>query len=285
MSLLEQIMDTGYSSETTFGKALISAWRQRVIRALVSPPSRLPWPGHPGKLELDAATNRLNTLHDYLEGVDMILRQRYGVPHLHNVRDPLAELLLIVLSRKTPEDAYLRAFHRLLQSHDSWEDIHHMEEDELQDMVEDGGLASKKVAAIRGMLTTIHDTFGEYSLESLEQMSDQDVLKFLASLDEVGPKSALCVMMYALERPAFPVDAHVGRFLTRLGIFTVLGLDLGALDHKQKQRYLQDLVPPELRYSLHVNALMIGRELCPASSPSCEDCPLSDRCYTGLQRV
>ena len=44
-------------------------------------------------------------------------------------------------------------------------------------------------------------------------------LAFLCTLPEIGPKSAACVMMCSLDRPAFPVDAHVGRVLERLGIF------------------------------------------------------------------
>ena len=53
-----------------------------------------------------------------------------------------------------------------------------------------------------------------------------------------------------------------GRVLSRLGPYRELGLDLDGLDHKQLQAILANLVPPDLRYSLHVNLVCHGREVC-----------------------
>jgi DNA (cytosine-5)-methyltransferase 1 len=53
-------------------------------------------------------------------------------------------------------------------------------------------------------------------------------------------------MMCSLDRPAFPVDAHVGRILERLGTFRTVGIELAGTNHKIKQRLLWDAVPPVL---------------------------------------
>ena len=75
-------------------------------------------------------------------------------------------------------------------------------------------------------------------------------------------------MMCSLDRPAFPVDAHVGRVLERLGALRRVGIELAGRDHKVKQRLLWDAVPPALRYPLHVNLLVHGRSVClPRQTP------------------
>lgn len=285
MSLLDDVRERGYSTEPSFDDAFIGAWKIRLVQLLLTSPNRPAWPNAPHGIDEQEAATRLEVLQSTLGEVDQLLRERYGLSHLYNVKDPMAELLLIMLSRKTPEDAYLRAFERLLDGHDSWEGIHTMSDAKLISMVEDGGLAGKKAVAIKSMLSRVHQLSGDYSLDGLHDKTDREVFDFLTSLKEVGPKSTLCVMMYSLGRAAFPVDAHVGRIMMRLGTFKVVGLKLETLDHKQKQRYLADLVPPHLRYSLHVNALMLGREICPASTPQCNICPLASHCETGQERL
>jgi DNA (cytosine-5)-methyltransferase 1 len=85
-------------------------------------------------------------------------------------------------------------------------------------------------------------------------------------------------MMYSMGRQVFPVDTHVGRVIQRLGIYHELGLDLTGLGHKQLQSRLAELIPPILRYSLHVNLVMHGREVCKAIRPACSRCELRRFC-------
>ena len=40
---------------------------------------------------------------------------------------------------------------------------------------------------------------------------------------------------------------------------------------------LQSKIPPELRYSLHVNLISLGREIC-TKTPRCEECPIAAWC-------
>lgn len=283
MTLLEDVREGGYSEEPEIAEQDIKAWRESMEQALVGASRR--WPGAPTSMDGEDASRLVELLEEQLREIDLLLRQRYGMPHHHNVSDPLAELLLIILSRKTPEVAYLRAFERLLDSVNSWDEIEGMDEDDLLDMVEDGGLGGKKVVAIQEMLRLVGAKDDAYSMAFVHDLDDAELKSFLMSVPEVGPKSALCVMMYALERAAFPVDAHVGRTLMRMGVFELIGLDLAKLDHKQKQRYLEKLVPPDLRYSLHVLGLSLGRDICGAGTPDCASCPLPELCKTGAEAL
>jgi DNA (cytosine-5)-methyltransferase 1 len=78
----------------------------------------------------------------------------------------------------------------------------------------------------------------------------------------------------------FPVDTHVGRVLQRLGIYRNVGLDLEGRDRKELQAILADLIPPNLRHSLHVNLVVHGREVCKAVRPECGRCELRKFCRT-----
>jgi endonuclease-3 len=44
---------------------------------------------------------------------------------------------------------------------------------------------------------------------------------------------------------------------------------------------LDELVPAEIRVSTHVGLIRLGREICKAGRPRCEECPLFELCPTG----
>lgn len=216
--------------------------------------------------------------------ISHLLAAKYGTPHLGNLADPTDEFVYIVLSRKTIERAYQAAFDRL-KAAGSWAEIAAMDEAALEALIYGSGLERKKVTAIKTGLAAVKERFGAPDLARAATLPDDELFSFIADLPEVGPKSARCVMLYSFKRPEFPVDAHVGRVLARLGIFELLRVDLSAMDHKRKQAILADLVPPDLRYGLHVNLIAHGRDICRAVRPDCEHCPIAHLCQTGRIRL
>jgi DNA (cytosine-5)-methyltransferase 1 len=50
------------------------------------------------------------------------------------------------------------------------------------------------------------------------------------------------------------------------------------MDHKRLQKLLVDLIPPNLRYSLHVNLIQHGRTICRSINPLCDQCDLRNFC-------
>src|SRR5207247_554383 len=145
------------------------------------------------------------------------------------------------------------------------------------------GLGKRKAISLKAALSALVAQFGSCTLEPTQGWSDEEVAEFLCGLPEVGPKSAACIMMCSLDRPAFPVDAHVGRVLERLGVMEQLGVALDGRDHKFKQVALWHAIPPSLRYSLHVNMVQHGRLTCLPRRPRCEACPLADTCRAARQ--
>jgi len=78
-------------------------------------------------------------------------------------------------------------------------------------------------------------------------------------------------------RKVFPVYTHVGRVLSRLGPYRELGLSLKAWTQATASS-LADLIPPNLRYSLHVNLIAHGRQICRSQRPLCTGCELKNFC-------
>ncbi len=94
------------------------------------------------------------------------------------------------------------------------------------------------------------------------------------TLPGIGPKTAAVVLSFALRRDALPVDTHVHRTSSRLGLIPPKA------SAERADRILHELVPDGLRTPLHVGLIRLGREICKAPVPRCGECPLKDLCPT-----
>ena len=182
------------------------------------------------------------------------------------------------MGRTRHRSEYLLNAYALGKHFDRWDDLLDAPREGVVSLIRSSGLSERKADSIFGALSALKEKFGFCTLEPVADLPDEELEEFLCSLPEISRKSAYCVMMYGFGRKVFPVDTHVGRVLSRIGPYRELGLDLGGLDHKKLQAKLADIVPPNLRYSLHVNLLVHGREVCRAESPSCSDCELRKFC-------
>ncbi len=228
--------------------------------------------------EMQDVPGTVHRVESSLEKISTLLHDYHGTPDLGNHEDPLNELVYIILSRRTRENAYKQAFGALQSTFGSWEAVAQAPVAEIAEIISASGLPHRKATSIKAFLSAIHEELGEYSLDSLRQWDDDSILRFLDDLPGVGTKSALCVMLYSLQRPVFPVDAHVGRVLSRLGVLEPVGIDLLEMEHRPRQTLLREAIPPHLRHGLHVNMVVHGRFPCRSVSPACESCPLLEHC-------
>jgi DNA (cytosine-5)-methyltransferase 1 len=253
-------------------------WRNALVAGISK--KRDAWPHLPQNATSEQIRELLDDGISYLREIARIVELLHGTPRLGNKEDPVDELVYIILARKTREGAYQQTFDSLKRRFARWDDLLTYPRAEVEKIVHSGGLSGKKTQSLFGALQMLCDEFGSCTLEPTRSWPDGKLEEFLCSLPEISRKSAYCVMMYSLGRKVFPVDTHVGRVLSRLGPYRELGLSLTGLDHKQLQAALADLVPPNLRYSLHVNLLAHGREVCKSPRPVCEQCELRNFCST-----
>lgn len=260
----------------------VQRWRARMVQRAIDDGDLFPRSHRRAKDDPENAIENVRALVDdgisYLREIARMMAILHGTPDLGNKKDPVDEMVYIILSRKTREEAYQSAFTALKRRFSTWDELLAAERDEVEALLDSGGLGDKKTTSIFGALRTLKERFGSCTLEPARGWSDEELETFLCSFPELHRKSAYCIMMYAFGRAVFPVDTHVGRTLSRLGPFRELGLELDGLDHKQLQSILADLVPPPLRYSLHVNLLMHGRDVCRAVKPLCGECAVRSLC-------
>lgn len=202
-----------------------------------------------------------------------LLEQAYGPKRLRRRWDnPLDELILTVLSQNTSDANSGGAYRALRRVFPTWEQVRRAREEAIADAIRSGGLANLKAARIKGILEAIWREQGHFDLSFLRDLRVDEVKAYLRRFDGIGAKTVACVMLFALGKPAFPVDTHIFRVTRRLGLFD------GKTTPEKVQEQLEGLVPPRDQYALHVNLIEHGRRTCRAQQPRCPTCVLRRHC-------
>lgn len=209
----------------------------------------------------------------FVEDVCRRLEERYKSPSHGNKADPLDELVYILLSQMTTAPSFGRVFERLRSAVGDWSDLLSMPEASLKGLIADAGLSGQRAARLTAIAHHLESDLGSVTLAPLARMSDADAEAYLVSLPGVGIKTAKCVLMYSLQRAVLPVDTHVARVSRRLGL-----LPQATTAPIAVHSCLEDVVPPHLRHSFHVNAIALGRDACRAPRAKCSGCVLSEVC-------
>ena len=197
------------------------------------------------------------------------LRELYGMPVMAPHEDPLAELVLTVLSQSTNDRNRDVAFLRLRERYDSWEAVRDAPVGEIEEAIRPGGISKVKSARIKAMLEALGD---DLDLGWMRDAPVERSREVLCALPGVGRKTAACVLLFAYGLRDIPVDTHVSRVGTRLGL-----LRPGAPFDELHDELLR-LTPPGAELELHVNMLRHGRRTCHAQRPACRACALRRMC-------
>jgi len=208
--------------------------------------------------------------------VTRVLGKRYGYETLGNKKNPFNELLYIVLSSKTPPGRYQETYQALKKHFPRADALALVRPKDIAKVIVRGGLAQKRAKQISSIARSLRTHFGRVTLSPLTRMNDREAEAFLERLPGVGVKVARCILLFALRRKVFPVDAHCFRIVSRIG-WTRDGATL--TDRVADE--IQDGIPKELRRRLHVGFVLLGRECCAPSRPRCTRCPVVQYCETG----
>ncbi len=220
---------------------------------------------------IKAVSNQIRPIKD-IYAVSESLECRYASPRHNNKQNPLDELIFIILSVRTSEKLYLKAYRSYKAAFPRHLDALESDVRKIERVIRRAGLSNQRAKAIKHVLVKISKDFGKLSLSSLKTKDEEAIETYLCTLPSVGRKVARCVMMYSLGKAVFPVDAHIWRIARRLGWVRSTNKQRSCL--KKDMDRLQAKVPPELRYSLHVNMVAFGRDICLAKKPKCSICPI-----------
>lgn len=204
-----------------------------------------------------------------------VLDDCYGRPVLSPRYPAVDELVFTVLSQNTADVNTERTFAALKARFPCWSAVRDADVDEIEQAIALGGLAHTKAPRIKRILEAISDGGAEPDLGVLDAMDDVAAQAYLTGLPGVGPKTAACVLLFALGRPVMPVDTHVHRLALRLGVIDA------KVSAEQAHPLLTELAGPEDAaqiYAVHVDFVRHGRRVCHARRPACGECSLAPMC-------
>ncbi|HTW12228.1 MAG TPA: DNA lyase [Solirubrobacteraceae bacterium] len=199
------------------------------------------------------------------------LRLVYGIPVNRPHGDGLAELVLTVLSQSTNDRNRDVAYFSLRERFATWEQVRDAPVDAIEQAIRRGGISKIKSARIKSILEAVGES-GQLDLAWLRDLSVPAAQDYLTSLPGVGRKTAACVLLFSFGMRDVPVDTHVSRVGTRLGLFRP-----GAPFEELHDSMLA-LTPRGQELELHLNLLRHGRRTCFARRPRCERCALARMC-------
>ena len=96
-------------------------------------------------------------------------------------------------------------------------------------------------------------------------------LDTLVELPGVGRKTANCVLVYAFEKPAIPVDIHVHRISNRLGL-------VETKNPEDTEQELMEKIDKKFWIDINDTFVMYGQNICKPISPMCNVCKIKRSC-------
>jgi len=212
------------------------------------------------------------------EPISKALSEEYGYPEWRPSMPAVDEMVSTILSQNTNDTNRDRGFMRLKERFGTWEEVRDANPEEVIDAIRPAGLANQKGPRIQNALRYLTETQGEITLDFINDMTTDEAKAWLTSIDGIGPKTTAIILLFALGRPAFPVDTHVHRVSGRLGLID------GKTSADKAHDVLEEIVPEKDFYPFHLQMIQHGRQVCNARNPKCGICVLQDFCdyFNGL---
>jgi endonuclease-3 len=175
---------------------------------------------------------------------------------------PFSILIGTILSARTKDETTTKAVKALFLKYKNPKDLGNAKVKDVEKIIRSIGFFHVKSKRIIEVSKIIHQKYKDKVPEDLDT---------LVQLPGVGRKTANCVLVYAFEKPAIPVDIHVHRISNRLGL----------VDTKNPEETEQDLIKKiDKKYWIDINDtfVMYGQNICKPISPMCDVCKITKSC-------
>ena len=182
---------------------------------------------------------------------------------LHNAETgPFSILIGTILSARTKDETTTKAVKALFLKYKNPKELANAKIKDVEKIIRSIGFFHVKSKRIIEVAKIIHKKYKDKVPEDLDT---------LIQLPGVGRKTANCVLVYAFEKPAIPVDIHVHRISNRLGL----------VDTKNPEETEQELMSKiDKKYWIDINDtfVMYGQNICKPISPMCDVCKIKKSC-------
>lgn len=175
---------------------------------------------------------------------------------------PFSILIGTILSARTKDESTTKVIKVLFSKYKNPKELANAKIKDVEKIIKSIGfyhVKSKRIIEVARIINTKYNGMVPDNLDSLVQ------------LPGVGRKTANCVLVYAFEKPAIPVDIHVHRISNRLGLVKT----------KHPEETEQELMKKiQKKYWIDINDtfVMYGQNICKPISPMCNICKIKKEC-------
>jgi len=148
--------------------------------------------------------------------------------------------------------------------------------EELSHLIKPSGFFNVKTKRLKSFIKFLKDSGG---LEKLKHLDVSRLRKSLLEVSGIGKETADSIILYALEKPIFVVDAYTRRFLIRHGIIS------GNEEYDDIRQLFESSLPNDVDIYKEYHALIVklGKVYC-KTKPICEGCPLNKEKFWRFMR-
>ncbi len=176
--------------------------------------------------------------------------------------NPFKILIGTILSARTRDENTTRVINELFARFQTPQDLASADIDEIKNIIHSIGFYNIKAERIKQVAQTIIEKFAGRVPSDIDE---------LLELPGVGRKTEICVLVYAFNKPAIPVDIHVHRISNRLGI-------VNTRTPEQTELELSETVDMSLWTKVNDTFVMYGQNICLPVRPKCAICDLKKTC-------
>lgn len=152
------------------------------------------------------------------------------------------------------------------------EKLHRLTQGKLARFIRPAGYYHVKAARLKNFLDFLFTHYGG-RMQAMRRVTAGTLRKELLAINGIGQETADSILLYALGKPVFVIDAYTRRVLLRHGF----------IGEKDDYAHLQGLFTRALPKSTalfneyHALIVKLGKEYCTKSAPRCPQCPLSSQ--------
>ncbi|MDQ3872885.1 MAG: endonuclease III [Thermoproteota archaeon] len=186
--------------------------------------------------------------------------------------DPFKILIGTILSARTRDENTTKVVKKLFERFKTADDIASADINEIKNIIHSIGFYNVKAKRIKQVSQILVSKFGGQVPNDIGS---------LLELPGVGRKTANCVLVYAFNKPAIPVDVHVHRISNRLGLVNTKMAE-------QTELELNKIVDRRLWVRVNDTFVMYGQNICLPINPTCKVCNLKTLCryyYSSNQKT
>ena len=154
---------------------------------------------------------------------------------------------------------------KLLSAHK----LYQLSPSQLAGLIKSAGYYNVKAARLKSFIKFFFDRYAA----KIKLMGGQDLKTLreqLLTVKGIGPETADSILLYALNKPVFVVDAYTKRILSRHGLIKA------EADYSQLQDVFMRNLKNDVQLFGEYHALLVklGKDYCRKQNPKCEICPL-----------